>query len=59
MEKMSGTILIHIKEDEIKIKAKKKPKVPKSDRLRKIFANFYKRSEKIEGTTKKKDILTR
>ena len=59
MEKMSGKILIHIKEDEVKIKAKKKQKMPKSDKLKKIFGNFFKRAEKMDGTTRKKDILTR
>ena len=45
MEKIAGKVLVHIQEDEIKIKTtKKKQKIPKSQKLKKIFTNFYKKS---------------
>ena len=43
MEKIAGKILVILHEEEVKIKSRKKIKVPKSDRLKKIFSNFYKR----------------
>lgn len=56
---MVGKVLVHVNEDQTKIKFKKKSKYAKSERLKKIFNNFYKKVEKLEGTLKHKDILTR
>ena len=56
---MVDKVLVYVQEEQTRIKFKKKNKYAKSERLKKVFNNFYKRSEKLEGTTKHKDILTR
>ena len=44
MEKMEGKVILNLNDDEVKIKSKRKYKLPKSEKLKKIFNSFYKKA---------------
>lgn len=41
--------MVHLTEDKIKIKGRKKAKAQKSEKLSKIFKSFYSRVDKIKS----------
>ena len=53
---MSGKVIVNCNDGEVKIKNKNKAKIPKSERLKKTMATFYKRMEKIEGSSKRREL---
>jgi hypothetical protein len=59
MEKMEGKIVLNLNDDEVKIKSKRKYRLPKSEKLKKVFNTFYKKAEKFDSSSKRKDIITR
>jgi hypothetical protein len=44
MEKMKEKIVLNLNDDEVKIKSKRRYRLPKSEKLKKIFGNFYKKA---------------
>lgn len=60
-EKKENKVIVSLNDEEVRIKYKKKIKIPKSDKLRKIINNFYKRAEKQEGgsSSRPREVLSR
>ena len=53
---MSGKVIVNCNDNEVKIKNRNKGRIPKSERLKKIIGGFYKRMEKVEGGSKRKEL---